>query len=61
MQIAALMENGIHLEELVTVHDETLTRDLDTVYSSLKKLTILDCNACKDCYYLLLLDYKGLS
>ena len=41
-----LIESGIELEELETVYPETLTEDIEHVYPSLKKLTILDCTDC---------------
>ena len=46
IDIALLIENGIELEELETVYHQTLTSDIQHVYPSLKKLTILDCTDC---------------
>ena len=46
IEISMLIENGIELQELETVYHQTLTSDIQHVYPSLKKLTILDCSDC---------------
>ena len=46
IEISMLIENGIELEELETVYHQTLTSDIQHVYPSLRKLTILNCTDC---------------